>query len=156
MFVIEIPGREKFCIENIVFDYNGTLATDGNISPETKKNLELLQTLADIYILTADTHGSVRSNCADLHVKIETFPTDNAGKEKESIVERLGGARTICIGNGYNDLKMAQNCALFICILGEEGCHGRLLSLADVVVTSIDAAFNLLLKPKRLIATLRN
>lgn len=156
MIIIDIPGRDILQIENVVFDYNGTLATDGIISQETKNKLAELQELVNIYILTADTHGSVRENCDSLKARIETFPTEKAGNEKARIVERLGKKHTICIGNGYNDLLMAQRCALFICILGEEGCNGKLLTLADVVVTSIDDALNLLLKPKRLVATLRN
>ncbi|MGI6684759.1 MAG: HAD family hydrolase [Bacillota bacterium] len=156
MILIEIPGREKIRIENIVFDYNGTIATDGIVSEETKSNIMKLKELANIYVLTADTHGTAMANCASLNINIETFPKENAGSEKEKIVERLGADNTICIGNGYNDLQMAQKCALCICILGKEGCYGKLLSLADVVVTSIDDAINLILKPKRLIATLRN
>jgi soluble P-type ATPase len=156
MLSIEIPGREKIQIENIVFDYNGTLATDGAMSEKTQKKLEQLQNLVDVHILTSDTHGTVRSNCASLKVKIEAFPGENAGSEKERIVEGLGREGTICIGNGYNDFKMAQKCDLFICILGEEGCYGKLLASANVVVTSIDDAFDLLLMPKRLIATLRS
>lgn len=156
MITIDIPGRDTLQIENIVFDYNGTLATDGTISQETRDKLAELQKLVNIYILTADTHGTVRENCTSLKAKIETFPTENAGKEKAKIVEGLGQEHTICIGNGYNDLLMAQRCALFICVLGEEGCNGKLLTLADVVVSSIDDALNLFLKPKRLVATLRN
>ncbi|HHU31468.1 MAG: HAD family hydrolase [Zhaonellaceae bacterium] len=156
MITIDIPGRDILQIENVVFDYNGTLATDGTVSKETKDKLTELQELVNIYILTADTHGTVRENVAFLRARIETFPKENAGKEKARIVEGLDQEHTICIGNGYNDLLMAQRCALFICVLGQEGCNGKLLTLADVVVTSIEDALNLLLKPKRLVATLRN
>lgn len=156
MLLFNIPGREKIQIKNIVFDYNGTLAIDGIISEKIKNNIMKLKELADIYIVTADTNGSVIENCASLGVKIKTFPRENAGAEKERIVETLGGAGTLCIGNGYNDMLMAEKCALCICILGKEGCYGKLLTLADVVVTSIDDAIDLLLKPHRLIATLRN
>lgn len=156
MIAIEIPGRDTLQVENVVFDFNGTLAVDGIIAPETKNKLAKLQELVNIYILTADTHGTARRNCAFLKARIETFPTARAGEEKAGIVETLGYEHTVCIGNGYNDLLMAEKCALFICVLGEEGCSGKLLTLADVVVTSIDDALNLLLKPKRLVATLRN
>ncbi|MGI6679521.1 MAG: HAD family hydrolase [Dehalobacterium sp.] len=156
MLIINIPGREQMEIKNIVFDYNGTVATDGIISEETKKNIIKLKELADIYIVTADTNGTVRENCASLGVKIRTFPKENAGAEKKRIVESLNARATICIGNGYNDMLMAEKCALFICILGKEGCYGQLLSLSDVVVTSIDDALELILKPHRLIATLRS
>lgn len=156
MTVFEIPGRGKIHVENIVFDYNGTLATDGAISREIREKIEQLKSLANIYILTADTHGTVRKNCGNLNVKIETFPKENAGSEKERIVEELGPEKTVCIGNGFNDIQMAEKCALFICLLGKEGCSGKLFAKADVVVSSIEDAFALFLKPQRLIATLRN
>jgi soluble P-type ATPase len=156
MLTIDIPGRDILEIKNLVFDYNGTLATDGIISQETKNKLAELQKLVNIYILTADTYGTVTENCDFLGVRIEKFPNEHAGKEKARIVEGLNKEHTICLGNGFNDLLMAQKCALFICVLGEEGCNGKLVALADVVVTSIDDALNLLLKPKRLVSTLRN
>ena len=45
--------------------------------------------------------------------------------------------------------------ALSICIMGEEGCCSHLINETHITVKSIENAFELLLKPKRLIATLR-
>ena len=38
MIEIHIPGREPLFIENVVMDYNGTLAVDG-ILPESVKEI---------------------------------------------------------------------------------------------------------------------
>ena len=59
------------------------------------------------------------------------------------------------MGNGFNDLLMAEACALSVCVIGREGCCGALLGKSDVVVTSIADGLDLLLKPDRLRATLR-
>ena len=57
--------------------------------------------------------------------------------------------------SGRNDLLMCRDAALSVAVIGPEGAHGRLLSDADVCVTSINDGLDLLLKPKRLIASLR-
>ena len=50
---------------------------------------------------------------------------------------------------------MCRDAALSIAVIGPEGAHGRLISDADVCVTTINEGLDLLLKPKRLIASLR-
>lgn len=155
MIQLDIPGRGKMQIENVVFDYNGTIATDGILSEEIKVQIRQLKNLVNIYILTADTHGSVKSNCQDLDVEIIIFPQENANLEKKKIVQALGKSVTACVGNGFNDQGMANYSLLFVCVLGEEGCFSGLLPVTDVLVKSTRDALNLFLNPKRLIATLR-
>ena len=70
------------------------------------------------------------------------------------VAKRLGEG-VVCVGNGFNDLLMAEVCALSVCVIGREGCCGALLGKSDVVVTSIADGLDLLLKPDRLRATLR-
>ena len=36
---IQIPGREVLDIQNIVFDYNGTVAIDGKLIDEVSKEI---------------------------------------------------------------------------------------------------------------------
>ena len=61
----------------------------------------------------------------------------------------------VCIGNGFNDIAMFGEAALSIAIMGKEGACGKLLTCADVVVTNVLDAFDLLLRTDRLRATLR-
>ena len=109
----------------------------------------------EIYVLTADTHGTAKKMCEGLPLKIQTFPTDGALDEKLAVVEGLGEDRCIAIGNGRNDKLMCRASALAIAVMEQEGMCGRLLGEADVCTRNIEDALDLLLRPKRLIATLR-
>ena len=133
MIIYEIPGREDLEIKNIVFDYNGTIAKDGKLIEGVKELINSLAEKADIFILTADTYGTVEKECRDINGKILTFPRDNAGESKREIVEKLGGQKTICIGNGFNDILMFKESILAIGIIEGEGASGKLLSNADIV-----------------------
>lgn len=154
MIEVTIPGRGKYQIENIVFDYNGTIAMDGNMSIETINNIKELSGLVKIHILTADTYGTVTAKCSGLPVNLLTFPSDNAAIYKRKIVESLKGD-TICFGNGFNDMEMFKISTISVCIMGEEGCSGKLIPLSDIVVSSIHDGFELLFKTDRIKATLR-
>lgn len=154
MLTVSIPGREELHLSHLILDYNGTIALDGEIIEAIRPRLEELARGLKIYVITADTHGTAREKCAELPVKVLTFPTEQVGRIKaEEAVALRGGVA--CIGNGYNDSQMSDVCGLSICVIGREGCCGALLSHADVVVTSIEDALDLLLKPHRLRATLR-
>jgi P-type E1-E2 ATPase len=154
--MLNIPGRESLKIENVVFDYNGTLAVDGSMSSEVKDLLLKLKDMLNVHILTADTYGTVSKECQHLNLNVKTFPRENAGQAKEEIVKGLGGNRTVCIGNGFNDIQMLSEACLSVAVIGGEGCCAKLIPAADIVVNSIEDAFNLLLKSDRIKATLRN
>ena len=155
MLTVEIPGRGSFNIENVIFDYNGTIAVNGEIKPQVRKKINELSNLVRIYVLTADTYGSAARECEGLNLKLLTFPTENARDHKAEIVSSLGENNSVCFGNGYNDLKMFQKALLSVAVLEEEGMCAALLNSADVLVRSAEEGIDLLLKPKRLIATLR-
>lgn len=155
MIKIEVPGRCTYSIENIVFDYNGTIAANGMINSLIKEKIARLCEMANVYVLTADTYGSAERECAGLNLILKTFPKDNAGDFKARIVSELSSDKTICFGNGFNDIKMFEVAILSVAVLGEEGMCSRLLTASDVLVKSIEDGINLLLKPNTLIATLR-
>lgn len=155
MLELIIPGREKLNIENIVFDYNGTLAVDGIMNTNTKDMLIKLKELANVFILTADTYGNVERECSGLGVEVKTFPREGAAIFKRDIVKHLKG-QTLCVGNGFNDMDMFKISHLSIAIIGKEGCSGKLISLADIVVNSIEDALELLVHKDRIRATLRS
>lgn len=156
MIIFEIPGRENINIKNIVFDYNGTIAVDGKLIEGVGEIINKLAADVDIYILTADTYGTVKQECKDINAKVLTFSKENAGESKEEIVRKLGGNNTICIGNGYNDILMFKESILSIAIIEGEGASGKLLAHADIVARSIIEALKILLNKNMVKATLRN
>ncbi len=156
MLIYNIPGTGEIKIENIVFDYNGTVAVDGKLINGIKESMIKLKNHANIYILTADTYGTVKVQCNDLGVEVKTFPKENAGLFKKEIVEKLGAENTICVGNGVNDIEMFKICRISIATIEEEGCSGKLLMHTDIAVKSIKNAIELILSEDRMKATLRN
>lgn len=156
MLIYNIPGMGKIEIENVVFDYNGTIAVDGKLIDEAKELIIKLKEYANIYILTADTYGTVENECIELGVKIATFPKEMASLSKKEIVEKLGAEKTICVGNGFNDIEMFKICRISIAIMEKEGCSGKLLAHSDIVTKSITDAINIILSENRMKATLRS
>lgn len=156
MITYDIPGIENIKIKNIIFDYNGTIAEDGNLIEGVKdKIVELSKRKVDVYVVTSDTNGSVKKQCEGLPVNIIIFDKENASEDKKKIAQRLGSKNTISIGNGKNDLKMFENSSISIAIIGKEGCFTKTLFESDIVVNSIIDAIDLLLEPNRIRATLR-
>lgn len=154
MIEIDIPGKGKYNIENVVFDYNGTLALDGKMNRKTTENIKKLSELVRVYILTADTYGDVKECCEGLPINLKTFPKDNASICKKEIVDKLKG-QTVCVGNGFNDIEMFKISDLSICILDTEGCSGKLIAQSDIVLKSIEDSFEMLFNKNRIKATLR-
>ena len=155
MIEIAVPGRGHLSLEVLVLDYNGTLALDGILPDHVKKKITLLANLLEIHIITSDTFGSVALQCKGLPVKITVLTTNNHVQEKADHLTQLGERMVVAIGNGANDELMLQKAQLGILILGAEGCSSRALAASDIVVKDIIDALDLLLKPQRLIATLR-
>lgn len=156
MLKYKIPGRKDIEIKNIVFDYNGTIAVDGNIIEGVEESLLKLSKYVKLYILTADTYGTVKDECKNIDAKILTFPRENAGKSKREIVKKLSGEKTICIGNGFNDIPMFKEAIISIAVIEGEGASGELLSQADIVARSIIDAIKIILNESKMKATLRN
>lgn len=155
MINIKVPGRCDYSIENIVFDYNGTIAANGKIGQYIKEKISILCNMANVYVLTADTYGSAAKECQGLNLTLKTFPNDKAADCKAKIVNELGKDKTICFGNGYNDIKMFEIAALTVAVLDKEGICSALIRESDILVKSIEDGINLLLNPNALIATLR-
>ena len=156
MIRINIPGHESLAIEYVVFDYNGTLAVDGILIDGIAKRLMLLsKTGVKIFVLTANTFGTVEVQCDSLPLEITVFSKDNISEEKKRFVEELGPASTIAIGNGRNDLAMFQKSILSIAVIGKEGCCTQSVMVADIVVNGPIDAIDLLLNNNRIVATLR-
>ena len=158
MIRIDIPGREQpLVIEALVLDYNGTIAVDGALIEGVQERIEALSSLVDLYVLTADTYGTVRTQCEPLGVAVRTFPHAGAAVCKEEIVSELIHNKKVCaVGNGFNDIPMMDRADFAIAVLDAEGMCAQVPAHADVLVRSAPEALDLLLKPDRLCATLRN
>ena len=64
--IIEIPGRKKIEVRDIVFDYNGTIAIDGSLIDGVAKAINELSNDIHFHVITADTYGSVENECKSL------------------------------------------------------------------------------------------
>lgn len=156
MICLSIPGRESDLeLHYLLLDMNGTLTTDGILIPGVQEKLELLKAHLNLYMLTADTHGNGASVAEELDIEIFRVSGEAGGQDKLDFLNTLGAKNTAAIGNGYNDALMLEHAALSITILGEEGCAVHALKRADIVVKDINDALALLLKPVRVVATLR-
>ena len=79
----------------------------------------------------------------------------NQVKAKLDYIEGLGFDKVVAVGNGANDAAMIEHAALGIIIIGPEGAAVTSLLRADIAVSDIRSALELLIHPKRLVATLR-
>ncbi len=156
MLTYKIPGRDEIKIENIVFDYNGTIAIDGSVIDGVKELIEELANHLNVYILTADTYGTVREECKKISAEIISFTDENTGLEKKKIVDELGADKSICIGNGFNDIDMFETAAIAIATIEGEGACTKLLLAADIVTRSIEDAIEIVLCENKMKAILRN
>jgi len=138
-----------------VLDLNGTIAVDGEIIEGVEGRLHQISRLVNISIVTADTHGSAQRLEEGLDINISRIEPGREDAQKLALVEQLGKENTICIGNGSNDVSMLRESALGICVVGREGLSFEATMSSDLMVLDINDALDLLLKPDRLVATLR-
>ncbi len=155
MLKIEIPGRPPFLIKNLVCDVNGTLALDGQLLPSVVPAINLLKEHVAIHMLTADTHGKQTEHAQVLGITSVVLHPGHEVEQKADYVRSLGKETTAAIGQGSNDAAMLKESILGICVLSSEGAAIETLLAADIIVPDIQSAFELFLKPLRLVATLR-
>ncbi|MCD6526161.1 MAG: ATPase P [Desulfuromonas sp.] len=155
MLNIDIPGADSLQLHHLVLDYNGTLACDGQLLPELIAPLQQLADSLMIHVITADTHGSAAKQLAALPCRLEIIAQNDQIAAKQQFVHQLGTEHCVAIGNGYNDQQMLKDAALGIALIQREGGAVASLLNADIVCNHCCDALELLLKPARLIATLR-
>ena len=156
MLKIEIPGQRAFILEHLVLDYNGTMAIDGKQIPAVGDLLNQLENTLQVHILTADTFGTAGPHLKAISCRLVVLHGGRQDVLKRKYIEKIGTGKTVCIGNGRNDLLMIKKAALGIAVIQEEGAFVETVMKADVVCRSIVDALQLLINPQRLIATLRN
>lgn len=155
MIELSIPGRGELTLHHAVFDVNGTLAVDGVLLEGVAERLAALGEHVAIHMLTADTHGGQAAIDAELGLTAHRMQRGGEREQKAAYVQELGADGVVAIGNGGNDVGMLEVATIGIAVLGGEGLNAEALAAADVVVASPLDALDLLLKPKRLMATLR-
>jgi len=155
MITVEIPGFRSFKFRHLVLDVNGTLAKDGRLIEGTVPLLEELRSKLDIHLVTADTHGKQEAINRTLSMEAVKIPVENQAKAKLDYIERLDADTVVAVGNGANDAAMLERAALGIAVIGPEGAAMESVLKADIAAPDIRSALELLLFPKRLMATLR-
>jgi len=151
----DIPGFGKIAVKNLVFDVNGTLATDGELFSGIKDRIQQLGKLLNIHLLTANTHGKQSEIDKLLGMRAVIIKGEMEAEQKEAFVNNLGAESVIAIGNGANDALMLKKAALGIVVIGQEGAATSSILNSQIIVNNIVDGLDLLLKPNRLKATLR-
>jgi soluble P-type ATPase len=149
---VEIPGRGEIAFRHLVLDYNGTIAARGALVRGVRLRLRKLARLLEVAVLTADTFGTVAAALRGEPLLVSRVAS---GADKERYVRARKREGVVAMGNGSNDLRMLRVATLGVAVLGPEGLDPGLLRYAAVVVRRPEEALDLLLDPKRLVATLR-
>ncbi|MER3419706.1 MAG: ATPase P [Chloroflexota bacterium] len=156
MLHLEVPGLRTLYLHHLVLDVNGTLALDGELLPGVRERLHRLRQQLTVHLVTADTHGRQEQIDRLLGLTaVRLVPGQPEAEQKAAFIRALGDEGVVAIGNGANDTLMFRKATLAIAVLGTEGLAVVALREADVLVPDIMTALDLLLHPRRLIATLR-
>jgi P-type E1-E2 ATPase len=153
---LNIPNRGTIQLNHLVCDVNGTLAVDGRLIDGVSRKLTILRDRLQIHLLTADTHGQQKVIDAQLGMTAVRIPGGDESGAKADYIRELGPEQVVAVGQGANDAGMLKEAAIGIAIFSMEGLSAEALHAADVFVTDIHSAFDLLEKPIRLVATLRS
>lgn len=155
MLTINIPGFKILALKHLVLDFNGTLACGGEVLPGVAERLAALAGRLAIHVVTGNTFGNAASALEGWPCQLEMLPGEGLSEAKRDYVERLGAEKVAAVGNGRNDRLMLGVAALGIAVVQGEGAAAETLASAHLVVPGIAEALDLLLFPKRLVATLR-
>lgn len=155
MIEVQIPGYKKFYFSHLVLDVNGTLAKDGNLIDGVAPLLEDLRSKLEIHLVTADTHGKQEAINRELNLEAIRIPAENQAGAKLEYIKKLDADAVVAVGNGANDAAMLEGAALGIAVVGPECAASVSVFRADIVASDILSALELLMFPKRMMATLR-
>jgi P-type E1-E2 ATPase len=155
MIELTIPGRGELRLQHLVLDVNGTLALDGTLLEGVARRLSGLRDRLNIHMVTADTHGQQSVIDQLLNLSAVRIQRGNESAQKTEYVSSLGAESVVAIGQGANDAGMLKTAALGICIMSIEGTAVNTLLAADLAAPDIQSALDLLDKPLRIIASLR-
>lgn len=155
MIEIDIPGFGSVKLKYLVTDFTGTLSVDGKLHYGVDKKINHLSRYLKIYVLTADTFGTVKRELYNVDCELVILDGKRIDIQKKQFVAKLGAENVISFGNGKNDRFMLKISKIGVAVMLDEGCAIDAIKSADILVKNIHDAFNLLLNTDRLIATLR-
>jgi soluble P-type ATPase len=153
--IITVPGIGEYEIENIVFDYNGTIAIDGIIIEGIMDKIVKLSNEFNVYIVTADTFKTVENAFKNTVINVHIIGKNNESQDKKEFIKKVGSNKTIALGNGRNDELMLKEAIISIAVLNDEGISVKTLNNADFLIKDINNFFDMIDEPKKLIAILR-
>jgi soluble P-type ATPase len=123
--------------------------------PGVKEKLNELARKLKIHVLTSDTFGRAREELQGINCIVHVLGGEDHTAQKENYVKGLDAERVAALGNGNNDSRMLRAAKLGIVVCLREGCSRKTFCASQIFVASPIDAIDLLLFPKRLIATLR-
>lgn len=156
MITIQIPGMGRMELQHLLLDLNGTLTCDGVVLEGVTDRVRVLSHRLFVHLVTADTRGTAQRIADELGVDCLGLQRGQEAEQKSGYVESHNPQHVVAVGNGNNDALMLSKARVGIVIMGPEGLSTKALVHADVATTSINDALDLLLQPKRLLATLRH
>ena len=156
MLLLEIPPHRNIAIEHLILDFNGTIAVDGELIPGVARRLRELSSRINIHVITADTNESAPSQLENIPCSLKIIGESAQDQAKLDFARHLDLRKVIAIGNGINDCLLLEEAALSICVIQAEGAAVKTICAARIVCHDINDALDLLLKPHRIKATLRN
>jgi soluble P-type ATPase len=155
MIQIQIPGSHDLEIENVLLDFNGTIAVDGRLIQGVKEKINHYSDQLAFHVITADTFGSVQKQLENVKCTLHILSQGNQAAAKLAYLDGLGSRRTIGVGNGANDEQMLKHALLGVAVLGTEGLATKTLAASDILVRDILDLFAFFERPNRLAASLR-
>lgn len=155
MLEIDIPGFGAVTLKHLVSDFTGTLSVNGQLLPKVDARLTKLAESMKVHILTADTFAKARTELKNVDCEIHILSGENHDVQKEEYITKLGTEHVVAFGNGNNDRKMLKAARIGIAVTEGEGCAVDAIMAANIHVRSAVEGLDLLLNPKRLMATLR-
>ncbi len=155
MLKLSIPGFGEIKLKHLVLDFTGTLSVDGKILDGIKERLQKISEFMEVHVLTADTFGTAKRELEDIKCTLKILEKEKQDVQKEDYVRKLGADSVIAIGNGNNDRKMLRVAKVGVAVIDAEGCSADAILSANIVVRDARDALDLILNPKRMMATLR-
>ena len=152
---LTIPGWPDLNLRHLVMDINGTLSTEGVLLNGVAERIADLQPVLDCHLISGDAFGTAGEIARQLGCALHLISGRDQAREKQSFVTNLVAERVVAVGNGSNDELMLKRAQLGICVVGQEGASAAALAAADITFRQVDDALDSLLRPMRLIATLR-
>jgi len=143
-------NNERFESKAVLFDLNGTLGVEGKSSGGYQGTP--CEALGKIH----------RCSSQRRHLWNLGGGTKRPAHQNREGLERCRKGRDcqrltpyVAVGNGNNDVAMLEKAELAFCVIGREGATVDALLASDIVVTNVRDAMEMLLKGKKLMATLR-